>query len=92
MLELGDYSQTAHTQCGEYAAEKNVDILFAYGKESAYTAQGADGVSEIYHFTDENALGEKISEIIAEGDAVLFKASRGMKLENVINIVYGKMV
>lgn len=92
MLELGDYSETAHTQCGEYAAEKCVDILFAYGKESAYTAQSAEGVSEIYHFADEKALGEKISEIITEGDAVLFKASRGMKLENVINLVYEKMV
>lgn len=92
MLELGDYSQTAHTQCGEYAAEKCVDILFAYGKESAYTAKGAEGVKEVMHFTDEKALGEKISELITEGDAVLFKASRGMKLENVINFVYEKMV
>lgn len=92
MLELGDYSQTAHKQCGEYAREKSVDILFAYGNESRFTAKGAEGVKEVYHFTDEKELAEKISETVKCGDAVLFKASRGMKLENVISIVYEKLV
>lgn len=91
MLELGDYSETAHTQCGEYASEKAVDILFAYGNESAYTANAAVGVKEVYHFTDENELADKISETVRCGDAVLFKASRGMKLENVIRIIYEKL-
>lgn len=88
MLELGDYSETAHTQCGEYALKSGVDILFAYGNQSRFTAQAAQGIKEIYHFTDEKALAEKISQVIKPSDAVLFKASRGMKLENVINIVY----
>lgn len=91
MLELGDYSKTAHSQCGEYAAKKNVDILFAYGKESGCTAQAAEGVNKIYHFTDENELAEKIFDTIESGDAILFKASRGMKLENVIHIIYDKL-
>lgn len=90
MLELGDYSATAHAECGKYAAEKAVDVLFAYGKESENTANAAlqSGMKEIYCFADAEALAEKISECISAGDAILFKASRGMKLENVISNVY----
>ncbi|MBQ8209955.1 MAG: UDP-N-acetylmuramoyl-tripeptide--D-alanyl-D-alanine ligase [Clostridia bacterium] len=93
MLELGDYSETAHSQCGEYAARKGIDVLFAYGKESENTAKKAEesGVKEVYHFLDENALADKISDILCDGDAILFKASRGMKLENVIESVYEKL-
>lgn len=90
MLELGDYSEKAHSDCGKYAAEKNIDILFAYGKESKATAAAAkeNGVKEIYESIGENDLSEKILRVLKKGDAVLFKASRGMKLENVIHIIY----
>lgn len=88
MLELGDYSKTAHSQCGEYVSEKNVDILFTYGEQSLNTAHSAKGVKDVYHFTNAEKMAEKIVEVISEGDAILFKASRGMKLENVIHIIY----
>lgn len=91
MLELGEYSKTAHCQCGQYAAEKNVDILFAYGEQSINTADSAKGVKEIYHFTDAEKMAEKITEVLSVGDGILFKASRGMKLENVIKFVYEKL-
>ena len=93
MLELGDYSETAHRECGRYAAEKGTDVLFAYGKASAFTADEAEksSLKEIYHYTDEKALAEKLAEFIKEGDAILFKASRGMKMENIINVIYNNM-
>ena len=93
MLELGDYAETAHRDCGKYVAEKKADVLFAYGKDSAFTAEEAknSSVSEVYHYTDEKELAEKLSSFIKEGDAVLFKASRGMKLENIIHIIYEKL-
>lgn len=92
MLELGSYSVAAHSECGKYAAEKGIDILFAYGKESENTAKAAaeSGIGEIYTFSDENALADKLLHVIKSGDAVLFKASRGMKLENIIHILYEK--
>lgn len=93
MLELGDYSETAHRECGKYAAEKGADVLFAYGEASEFTADEAKkgSINEVFHYTDENALAEKLADFIKEGDAVLFKASRGMKLENIINIIYDKI-
>lgn len=93
MLELGDYSEKAHRDCGRYAAENGVDVLFAYGNASSFTADEAEkhSLNEIYHYTDELSLAEKLSAFIKEGDAVLFKASRGMKLENIIHYIYDKM-
>ena len=35
-------------------------------------------------------LSNKLFELAHKGDAVIFKASRGMKLEDVINNVYNR--
>ena len=89
MLELGDYSKTAHSEIGNYAADKKVDLLFTYGAESENIAESAKvkGVN-VKDFTDKNALFDALKDEIRPGDAVLFKASRGMKLEEVINMLY----
>lgn len=93
MLELGSYAETAHRECGKYAAEKGADILFAYGNDSAFTADEAEknGLGEIYHFTDAQMLADKLFAVLEKGDTVLFKASRGMKLENIIHNIYDRL-
>lgn len=90
MLELGGYSQTAHELCGEYCAQSGVDILLAYGEMSAATAQSAEknGVRYTERFTDPDKLAVYLAGLLREGDAVVFKASHGMHLENVIKNVY----
>lgn len=90
MLELGSYSETAHRQVGEYAAEKKVDMLFTYGKESEYSADSAKkaGLENVYSFDDKTLLAEKLLSVLCDGDAVSFKASRGMRLEEVIKKIY----
>lgn len=90
MLELGSYSERAHREVGEYAAEKNVDILFTYGKEAEFSADSARkaGLENVNVFTDKTLLAEKLLETLEEGDVVSFKASRGMRLEEVIKKVY----
>lgn len=93
MLELGDYSQSAHTLCGEYAAEKSVDCVFTYGKEAHYIASAAKahGVLDVFEFDDKKELIDKLLCYIKPCDAILFKASRGMRLEDVIKAVYEKI-
>lgn len=89
MLELGDYSKTAHSEIGQYAAEKNVDLLFTYGEESKFLAESAiSGGVKTNAFTDKTELFEALRSEIRPSDAVLFKASRGMKLEDVIKMLY----
>lgn len=89
MLELGKYSNEAHKEVGEYAAEKNIDLLFCYGNEAKIIAESAKnkGVN-VKHFTDKSALFTELLKELKSGDAVLFKASRGMKLEEVIEMLY----
>ena len=93
MLELGKISKEAHYSVGEYAAKSNVDILCTYGEQSEYIAQGArdNGMESVIKFTDKEKLSKYLLETLREGDCVSFKASRGMKLEDVIEIVYKGM-
>lgn len=90
MLELGSVSKDAHYGVGTKAAENRIDAVFTYGERSLETAKGAadGGVADVRSFEDKQALSEQLVSYLKEGDAVLFKASRGMKLEDVIYSVY----
>ena len=92
MLELGDYSETAHRNVGEYVAECKVDMLFTYGKQSEFMADSArkSGLESVFAFTDKAELIKSLLDEIKVGDTLLFKASRGMKLEEIIEKVYEK--
>ena len=90
MLELGSYSETAHRNVGEYAAQCKVDMLFTYGEQSKFMADTAQksGLMNVYSFTDKNELTKSLLSEIQKGDTLLFKASRGMKLEEVFEKIY----
>lgn len=90
MLELGAYAEKAHTAVGKMAAENNIDYLLAYGSNAKYYVSAAkkNGCKNAYLFDNKDALSEKLLEIAKDNDAVLFKGSRGMKLEDIINTVY----
>ena len=89
MLELGDYSETAHREVGKYAAEKKIDVLYAFGEQSKYIAQEAEkGVERVLWFDDKAQLAKTLVQDVKSGDCVLFKASRGMKLEEIIEKLY----
>ena len=89
MKELGDYSRQAHLECGRAAADNGADVLLAYGPEAKVYIEGADGsVPVALHFDDKRELAIKLCSLLREGDAVLFKASRAMKLEEIIEAVY----
>ena len=93
MLELGTISEESHRNAGLLAAKAKVDVFMTYGERSLAAAEKARecGVPEVYAFTDKKALADKLFETLKQGDAVLFKASRGMALEDVINDLYGRM-
>lgn len=91
MLELGDYARKAHHNCGVAVKENGVNVLLAYGTNAIYYMEGAGEtvVSRLYDSKDE--LAEDLAGLLRAGDCVLFKASRGMKLEEVIAKVYDLM-
>ena len=95
MLELGDWREKAHRDVGIMAAQRGADMLLTYGEASQAMAAAAKeaGLTNTESFLEKPALMERLLEILQGGDTVLFKASRGMRLEEVIAAVdaaYGK--
>lgn len=90
MLELGSYSEQLHRTVGEYAAQCGVDVLYTVGEESKHMAKGAVdmGLKSVQSFTDKTELAKLLANELREGDTILFKASRGMKLEEVFEGIY----
>ena len=90
MLELGKFSQKMHETVGEYAA-KGCDVLITYGPDSVYYRQAAAacGMAEscIYAAQDAQQAGQILMQVIRKGDAVLFKGSRGLHTEKVLEIL-----
>jgi UDP-N-acetylmuramoyl-tripeptide--D-alanyl-D-alanine ligase len=84
MLELGDQSAELHRQIGETIANYRVDIVLTFGEraKSLHDAVSADTKA---HFDDKNALAEYLARSLADGDIVLIKGSRGMKMEEVVS-------
>jgi UDP-N-acetylmuramoyl-tripeptide--D-alanyl-D-alanine ligase len=81
MLELGDTSVDQHRAVGEYAAEHGVDRVLVIGEGARGIHEGAGARSTLV--PDNAAAVEWVREHVSEGDAVLFKASRGARLDEV---------
>lgn len=90
MLELGSYSETAHRTVGDYAGEKNLDALYTLGKDAHFIADSAKkcGLSNVFEYNDKELLTKRLLKDLQKGDTVLFKASRGMKFEEIFEKIY----
>lgn len=82
MKELGENSPAYHREIGEYASARGVDELLLIGDFASFTAEGGKG-SNIRIFDTNADITEYLKATIKEGDTVLFKGSRAMKLEEV---------
>ena len=89
MLELGDMSDSLHEQVGEIAKNSNLNMLYCYGPAAKHIAAKAGDKFGVFCTEDADVLTEKLRMYTKEGDVVLFKASHGMHLENIIDAVYG---
>ena len=85
MLEQGDFAEENHRLVGKYTASSGTDTLVCVGADSKYIADEAKkcGVKNVYEFETNLQASEFLRDYIKDGDVVLFKASRGMKLEEV---------
>jgi UDP-N-acetylmuramoyl-tripeptide--D-alanyl-D-alanine ligase len=82
MYELGDESEKSHFEVGRYAKDK-VDTLIVIGKYIKNFKDGFNNDNIIMYNTKEECIKE-LENIIKLDDVVLVKASRGVKLENVV--------
>ncbi len=92
MLELGELAEALHRECGVYAAEKKIDVVIGVRglAKSLSDAAGEAGVEAHFMETADQA-GEWLARELRPGDAVLLKASRGVKLERALEMVTGKL-
>ena len=88
MFELGDFSEELHRKVGEEVAKNKIDLLFAIGKDAQFIIKEAENKGmkkeNIYYFNQRQELLEYIKNIMQEGDTILFKASNGMKLFEIV--------
>ena len=85
MLELGSFAPQEHYLVGKETA-KAADLLFAYGQHSEQYVRGAseEGMAYARCFDTHEALIAALQAELLPGDTVLFKGSRGMKMERVL--------
>lgn len=92
MLELGDAAEEAHRRIGRRVAELGFAALVTYGPQSRWihTAAEAAGCPVCRHAETHEAAAEHLRALLRDGDTVLFKGSRGMKMEAVIALLTGE--
>jgi UDP-N-acetylmuramyl pentapeptide synthase len=84
MLELGDEAAAAHREVGRHAAARGIGVI-AIGELAAEIAAGAtEAGGEVWRASDVAAAAHAARAATADGDWVLVKASRGMRLERVV--------
>ncbi len=88
MGELGESAPAAHREVGRCAAESGVDALFALGDHAALFAEGAlDGglrTQAVHRLTAPSEAVAALRAMLREGDWVLLKGSRSMRMERVL--------
>ncbi|MBV7508725.1 UDP-N-acetylmuramoyl-tripeptide--D-alanyl-D-alanine ligase [Bacillus sp. sid0103] len=87
MLELGPQEEQYHQQIGESLNGEKVDLLFTYGKLGGHIAQKARtvlGSERVFAFTEKEALIQELKQHVNHKTLILVKASRGMKLEEIV--------
>jgi UDP-N-acetylmuramoyl-tripeptide--D-alanyl-D-alanine ligase len=85
MLELGPAGEQMHRAAGEHAAEEKIDVLLGVRglAQPMVEAAKAKGIRAEFIATPEEA-GEWLARESRDGDVVLLKASRGVKLEKAL--------
>lgn len=88
MLEMGEWSFKAHMDVGRYAAVKGTDIIVAVGENGKNIARGAvdAGIdsSAVHCFNNNDEAYSFLKGLLTDGDTILVKGSRGMRMEKIV--------
>ncbi len=89
MLELGDSSEELHRECGRAAAGlRQIDWIFGVQR---YAADFVDAAVKAGHpreravfFENSQEAAKFLEQFIAQGDLLLLKGSRGVRMERIL--------
>jgi UDP-N-acetylmuramoyl-tripeptide--D-alanyl-D-alanine ligase len=90
MLELGAYSMEAHEKIGAMAG-KCADILITVGSRakmiSEVVKKGRFAKRNVYEFATVEDAKAPVADLIKKGDLVLVKGSRGVRLDELVEVL-----
>ncbi len=86
MRELGEYGPEEHARIGREAAALGIDYVLTYGALARQIHDAAQGTFAV-HYDQKNIMAEYLAELVSPGDIVLVKASRGLKMEDVVTFL-----
>lgn len=90
MLELGKSSEWHHRNLGYKCSSSNLDAVFTLGENALFIKESITGIQKNHHFEVNQDLIDSLKLELKDNDTVLFKGSRGMKMEEIIEGVFGK--
>lgn len=89
MLELGRWAEPLHRDIGQYAAEQGIDVLVGIRGAACCMLDAATRAGlradAAFFYEDPEQAGRLVREIAREGDAILFKGSRGVQVERALS-------
>ena len=80
MLELGEQAATLHERVAQQASQLGIDLIVGVGPLFSQAVRSVNGLG----FSDQEQLLSALPDLLKEGDTVLVKGSRGMRLERTI--------
>jgi UDP-N-acetylmuramoyl-tripeptide--D-alanyl-D-alanine ligase len=91
MLELGELAVTAHRSLGQYIGRAGIDLLYACGEFGGEIVDGAMEAGmqaeRAYRCESTGEIAASLKYLLREGDLLLVKGSRGMRMERVIELI-----
>ncbi|HJO08991.1 MAG TPA: UDP-N-acetylmuramoyl-tripeptide--D-alanyl-D-alanine ligase [Verrucomicrobiota bacterium] len=93
MAELGQASESAHTEAGQHAARLGLNGLVTVGRWADTTARGAQaaGLANVAAFEDITSAGQALAKKLNSDDVLLIKGSRAAGMERIIEVLSGAM-
>ncbi len=93
MLELGPTGAELHRECGRYMAERGVNRLIGVRGLAQSLVDGAReaGLEAADFAATPDEAGERLAAEARKGDVILFKASRGVRLEKGLEVFRTRM-
>lgn len=94
MLELGDYTEEGHKEVGAYAAQKEVDVILAYGRAAIDIVQGAIEAgfdpNKVIHFKSRDDMHRELKREIDQNSIILVKGSSAMNMNKTVEFIMNR--
>jgi UDP-N-acetylmuramoyl-tripeptide--D-alanyl-D-alanine ligase len=91
MLELGEFSVVAHRSLGQFIARAGVDLLYACGEFAGEIIVGAMEAGmqaeRVLRCDGPDEIAASLKYILGDGDILLVKGSRGMRMERIVQLL-----